>query len=54
MRIKWAIKKKDIHVVTVKMPSWFVEAIDNYRKQLGLSRSEVIRRAIAEYLLKHG
>lgn len=38
-------------VVTVKMPEELVEAIDDYAIQHGLSRSEVIRAAITQFLI---
>ena len=36
-------------VVTVRLPQQLVELVDRYRADLGLSRSDVIRLALAEF-----
>ena len=36
-------------VVTVRLPQQLVELVDRYRASLGLSRSDVIRLALAEF-----
>jgi len=43
-------EKKDRSViVTVKLPKQLFAIIEEYRKRYGLSRSDVIRIALAEY-----
>lgn len=39
-----------VKMVTVKMPEWMVMAIDDYARKHGLTRSEVIRKAIIHLL----
>jgi len=41
-------------VVTVRLPQQLVELIDRYRARLGLSRSDVVRLALAEFFFKGG
>jgi len=40
-------------VVTFKLPYRMLEELDRYAVAEGLSRSEVIRRALTEYLSRH-
>ena len=41
-------------VITFKIPRYLLEAIDKYRLRTGESRSNIIRRAITEFLKKRG
>ncbi len=41
-------------VVTVRLPQQLVELVDRYRASLGLSRSDVIRIALAEFFSRGG
>jgi len=43
-----------MRVVTVKMEEELVEAIDVFARLRRMTRSELIRRAVREYLEKHG
>ena len=40
-------------IITFKLPYRLLEELDRYAIVEGLSRSEVIRRAVVEYLAKH-
>jgi metal-responsive CopG/Arc/MetJ family transcriptional regulator len=41
-------------VVTVRLSQQLVELVDRYRARLGLSRSDVIRIALAEFFSRGG
>jgi hypothetical protein len=42
-------RAQKVVVVTVRLPQQLVELVDRYRSRLGLSRSDVIRLALAEF-----
>ena len=41
-------------IVTFKIEEWLLHILDRYARGRRLTRSEVIREAIIEYLLSHG
>lgn len=48
--IRWDILK----IVTFKAPPCLIHYIDTYSRKEGISRSEIIRDALIEYLAKRG
>ena len=42
-------RARKVVVVTVRLPQQLVDLVDQYRTRVGLSRSDVIRMALAEY-----
>jgi Ribbon-helix-helix protein, copG family. len=47
-------RARKVVVVTVRLPQQLVDLIDRYRTRVGLSRSDVIRLALAEFFSKGG
>ena len=45
--------RSSLRLVTFKADEELVRRLDEYARARGLSRSEVIREAIAEYLVRH-
>jgi len=51
---KERLYKERMIVITFKMPRYLLEAIERYRLRTGESRSQIIRKAIIEFLKKRG
>jgi metal-responsive CopG/Arc/MetJ family transcriptional regulator len=47
-------RARKVVVVTVRLPQQLVDLIDRYRSRAGLSRSDVIRLALAEFFKGEG
>lgn len=51
---KERLYKERMIVITFKMPRYLYEALKNYCLKIGESRSQVIRKAIIEFLRRRG
>ena len=47
-------RARKVIVVTVRLPQQLVDLVDRYRSRAGLSRSDVIRLALAEFFKGEG
>lgn len=52
-RVKVGLNGK-VRTVTLKVSEGFLRKVDELAWRLGVERSELIRRALAEYLIKYG